>query len=77
MATQQQPPGHWLKVLIDSYCDGSDFNDGDDVLGWLSAKLTPVGGAPQSYRLDVTYSPDPDSSPYEAHTETYFVTGAA
>ena len=53
-STVDKELGRWLKVLVDQYCDGSDFNDSDEVQGRLGATLA-------GDMLTVNYDPDKGS----------------
>jgi len=57
--------GKWLKTFIGQNDGSSDFNDSDEVMGWLSARL-------DSDVLTVTYKPSDDSE-LRAATERYRV----
>lgn len=58
--THVQVPGKWVKTYID-HNDGADFDDNDEVMGWLTAVLV-------NDVLAVTYHPDTaDGGVYEKH----------
>lgn len=45
--------GRWMVTFVDQHGDDNDYNDSDDVMGWLSASL--YGDV-----LTVTYENDED-----------------
>lgn len=71
------PPGHWLETLIEEYCDGSDFHDGDDVLGYLSGTLArETGRIVNGWIFTIQYDPASDDEGGSLHpprTERYRV----
>jgi hypothetical protein len=79
--SNELPAGHWLETLIAEDCDGSDFNDGEEVLGYLSGKLERKDTIDKSrwvpsWILTVAYVPDDgeDGPLHPAKTERYRVT---